>query len=148
MYLEILKIFSNFITKILLSVVIIYIAFRPQNYKKLVKQLIIFYLVSFVFGGCVFALMYFIQPQLVEIKNGVFVGAYPIKIAIVGGIVSIIVIFFSFKLVKNKITKKDMIYNMQITIFDNKIKLNRIIRYRKFIKRTNYTNSSCNCREK
>ena len=119
MYLEIIPIYSNFIMKFILSIVITYIAFNPKSLKKLIKNLIIFYLVSFVFGGCVFALMYFLKPQMAQIRNGVFVGAYPLKIALVGGIISFIIIQISFKLVKSKLSKKDMIYDIEVTL-DNK----------------------------
>ena len=119
MYLEIIPIYSNFIMKFILSIVITYIAVNPKSLKKLIKNLIIFYLVSFVFGGCVFALMYFLKPQMAQIRNGVFVGAYPLKIALVGGIISFIIIQISFKLVKSKLSKKDMIYDIEVTL-DNK----------------------------
>ena len=119
MYLEIIPIYSNFIMKFILSIVITYIAFNLKSLKKLIKNLIIFYLVSFVFGGCVFALMYFLKPQMAQIRNGVFVGAYPLKIALVGGIISFIIIQISFKLVKSKLSKKDMIYDIEVTL-DNK----------------------------
>ena len=116
MYLNIIPIYSNFFMKLLLSVVIVYAAFRPKSVKKLIKDLVIFYLVSFVFGGCVFALMYFFKPQMVQIRNGVFVGAYPIKVAIVGGIVAFIVLQVSFKIVKTRISKKDMIYTIEVNV--------------------------------
>lgn len=50
MYLQVFPLFSNFLLKMLLSVAIMYIAFVPRNVKRLIKDLIIFYLVSFVFG--------------------------------------------------------------------------------------------------
>lgn len=60
--------------------------------------------------------MYFISPKLALIKNGVFVGAYPLKIALVGGGLSFIIVQIAFKLVKSKLSKKDVIYNVKITI--------------------------------
>lgn len=116
MYLNILPIYSNFAMKILLSIAIVFIAFKPTSLKKLAKDLLIFYFVSFVFGGCVFALMYFFKPQMAEIRNGVFVGSYPIKIALIGAFIAFIIVQISFKLVKNKLSKKDMIYNVEIII--------------------------------
>ena len=127
MYLNIIPIYSNFIMKLILSVVIVYIAFKPKTFKKLIKNLTIFYLVSFVFGGCVFALMYFIQPQLVQIRNGVFVGDYPIKVALMGGVISLIIIQISFKIVKTKLSKKDMIYQIGITINSKSIKIKALL---------------------
>ena len=116
MYLNIIPIYSNFFMKIILSVTIIFLAFRPKSMKMMVKDLIIFYLVSFVFGGCVFALMYFLQPQMAQIRNGVFVGEYPLKVALVGGFVSFIIVQIGFKLVKNKLSKKDMIYEIEVDL--------------------------------
>lgn len=47
-------------------------------------------------------------------------GTYPIKIAFIGGIVGFIIIYLSFKLIKNGITKKNMLCEIDI-IFENKI---------------------------
>lgn len=116
MYLNIIPIYSNFIMKLILSFAIVYIAFKPKSFKKFIKDLTIFYLVSFVFGGCVFALMYFLQPQMAQIKNGVFVGAYPLKIALIGGVLAFIIVQISFKIVKTKLTKKDMLYDIEFFI--------------------------------
>lgn len=127
MYLNIVPLYSNFIMKFILSVAIMYITFKPKTLKLLIKDLIIFYLVSFVFGGCVFALMYFLQPQMVQIRNGVFVGAYPIKIALVGGLISFVIVQISFKLVKTKLSKKDMIYEIQIYLNDKVAKVNALL---------------------
>ena len=127
MYLNIIPIYSNFIMKLVLSIAMVYIAFKPKTFKKLIKNLIIFYLVSFVFGGCVFALMYFIQPQLAQIRNGVFVGAYPLKVALIGGLISFAIIQISFKIVKTKLSKKDMIYQIEITINNKSIKTKALL---------------------
>lgn len=110
-----LEIYSNFIFKILLSVIMIYIAFHPSNVKLLFKELIIFYLVSFAFGGCAFALLYFIKPQDILVRNGVLTGTYPIKIALLGGIVGFVIVNIAFKVVKGKLSKKDMF--CEVTIF-------------------------------
>ena len=127
MYLNIIPIYSSFIMKIVLSVVIVYVAFKVKSFKKLVKNLVIFYLVSFVFGGCVFALMYFLQPQLAQIRHGVFVGAYPIKVALVGGLVSFAVLQVSFRIVKTKLSKKDMIYDVQLIIGEKNVKVKALL---------------------
>ena len=96
----------------------VYIALNPKELKKLAKQLVIFYLTSFVFGGCAFALLYFVRPQDVLMKNGVYIGTYPIKITLLGGIVGFIITNIAFKIIKTKLKKKDMIYKIKIQIFD------------------------------
>ena len=117
-YLNILPIYSNLVTKIILSIIMVYVALNPREIKKLAKQLIIFYLTSFVFGGCAFALLYFIRPQDVLMKNGVYIGTYPIKIALLGGIVGFIITNIAFKIIKIKLRKKDMVYKIKIQIFE------------------------------
>lgn len=120
-YLEILPIYSSFGMKIILSILMVYIAFHSKNIKNLCKQLVFFYLTSFAFGGCAFALLYFIKPQNILMRNGVYVGTYPIKIALLGGIVGFIITHIAFKIVKTKLRKKDMIYEIKIKIGEKKL---------------------------
>ena len=127
MYLNIIPISSNFFMKIILSIVIVYISLNPRTIKNLIKDLVIFYLVSFVFGGCVFALMYFFQPQMAEIRNGVFVGSYPLKVALIGGVVAFVILQISFKLVKTRFSKKDMIFDIEVFINNKSVKTKALL---------------------
>ena len=81
-YVSGLKIYSNFFLKLILSIIIIYISFNPKSLKKLLKFTLIFYLTSFVFGGAAFALIYIVKPQDILMKNGLFLGTYPLKTVI------------------------------------------------------------------
>lgn len=102
------KIYSNIILKVILSVVIVYIAFKPANIRSFLKHIIIFYLTSFTFGGVAFALLYFVRPQDILFQNEVLIGTYPIKMILAGGILGFIIITFAFKNIKGKLTRKDM----------------------------------------
>ena len=119
-YMGILKLYSNIIMKILLSILIVYIAFNPQSIKKMWKNLVIFYLTSFIFGGVAFALIYILKPQDILMKNGLFLGTYPLKTVLLGAIISLLVILVGFKIVKGKFSKKDMFCDLEIKI-NNKI---------------------------
>ena len=120
-YMGVLKIYSNIFFKIILSIIMIYLAFTPNTIKLLIKELIFFYLISFVFGGCAFALLYFIKPQNILIRNGSYVGTYPIKIAILGGIVGFTIIVVALKLIKSKLRKKDISYEITIWLGEKNI---------------------------
>lgn len=126
-YLEILPIYSSFGMKVVLSILMVYIAFKPKGVKILSKQLIIFYLTSFVFGGCAFALLYFIKPQDILMRNGVYVGTYPIKIALLGGIVGFIITYIAFRIVKTKLRRKDILYNIEITLQEKRLKVKAML---------------------
>ena len=69
-YMSIIHAYSNIFLKIILSVIIIYVSFNAQNLKSLLKQLLLFYLTSFAFGGAAFALIYIIKPQEILMRNG------------------------------------------------------------------------------
>lgn len=119
--------FSNIIVKILLSIVIILISFYPKSIRIFLKQLILFYLISFVFGGCAIFLLYFIKPQNVLIRDGVYVGKYPLKVAILAGIVGFALTKISFRLVREKISRKDMYVKLSIFLNDNNVQVKALI---------------------
>jgi len=60
-------------------------------------------------------------------KNGVYIGTYPLKIALLGGIVGFIITHIAFKIVKNKIVKKDMIYQITIIINEKQITIHAML---------------------
>ncbi len=115
-YLSILEIYASIILKIILSIVMIYVAFNPQTIKKMWKDILLFYLTSFVFGGAAFALIYIVKPQEILMKNGLFLGTYPLKTIILGAIIAFIIIMTAFTVVKSKITKKDMFCEVEIQL--------------------------------
>ena len=63
LYTSILKIYSSIVLKLMLSIAMVYIAFKPKNIKSFLKGIAIFYLTSFTFGGVAFAFLYFINPE-------------------------------------------------------------------------------------
>ena len=126
-YMGIIKVYSSIILKIILSVLIIYIEFNPQNIKKMCKDLLLFYLVSFVFGGAAFALIYIIKPQNILMKNGLFLGTYTLKTVMLGAVVAFCIIIGAFAIIKNKISKKDMFCEIEILINQKKIKTKAMI---------------------
>ena len=126
-YISSLEIYSTVLLKVLLSIIMIYISFCPQNIKNMLKQLIIFYLTSFVFGGAAFSLLYIIRPQDILMKNGLLLGTYPLKTVMLAGIVGFLIIVIGFKMVKNKICKKDMFCGLTIKINNKEIETRAMI---------------------
>ncbi len=126
-YLSILEMYSSMILKIILSIVMIYIAFNPQTMKKMWKDILLFYLTSFVFGGAAFALIYIVRPQDILMRNGLFLGTYPLKTIVLGAIIAFIIIMTAFTVVKSKITKKDMFCEVEIELNNKKIETTAMI---------------------
>ena len=126
-YTSALEVYTSIILKILLSIIIVYIAYNPQTMKKMWKDIVIFYLVSFVFGGVAFSLIYIVKPQEVLMKNGLFLGTYPLKTIALGTIVAFILIILTVKIIKTKISKKDMFCDIEIKINEEVIRTKAIV---------------------
>lgn len=126
-YISNLQIYSTLILKIILSIIMVYISFEPQSLKKMLKELLIFYLTSFLFGGVAFALLYFVNPKNILAKNGILIGTYPIKIALLGGIIGSAIVITSFKIIKSRISNKDMFCNINLKINEKTIKTRAMI---------------------
>lgn len=115
-YISNLYIYSNIFIKTILSIIIVFVAFNPQNVKSLSKQLLLFYLTTFTFGGVATYLIYVLKPQDIIIKNGIYVGTYVLKVIFIGAILGSVILIIAFKMAKNKITKKDMMCKIKIKL--------------------------------
>lgn len=121
------SVIQNLIFKIAVSVLMIIITFGVYNIKSLVKQLFLFYLVSFTFGGAAFMLLFFLKPEDIIFKNGHLVGTYPIKIALLGGIVGFSIIAITSNIIKDRRKIKSMLCDMEISYNNKSIKLKTMI---------------------
>jgi hypothetical protein len=106
--------FSNLLLKIFISIIMIQIAFGSNKLRIFFKQLIMFYLVSFTFGGVTFMLLFFLNPQNLVLKNNHLVGMYPIKVTLIGGAIGFVVISIVAILIKNKLNENSIIYDLEI----------------------------------
>jgi len=132
--LNILNIYSNILFKIAISIVIIYIAFETKNVINLIKNILFFYLTSFTFGGVALALLYFIKPENILMKNGVYIGTYPIKIALMGGVLGFIIITVAFSIIKKKINRKSTYCNIDVYINGKLATVNALMDTGNFLK--------------
>ena len=126
-YVTEIQIYTSVILKAILAIIMIYVAFNPQNIKKMWKQVALFYLTSFVFGGVALYLIYYIKPQEILMKNGMFVGDYILKVIMLGAIVAFVIIKISLKIIKTKISPKDMYCNIKIKLNEKIVEAKAII---------------------
>ena len=121
------RIFSNFFIKLILSIIIVYIAFNSKELKVFLKQLVVFYLTSFVFGGAAFAFIYIIKPQNILMKNGLFLGTYTLKTVVISTIIAFVIIILTFRFVKNKFSKKDIYKEIDVAIEEKVVRVKAIV---------------------
>ena len=104
----------NVLLKIIISLIMIFTAFKSLNIKKRVEQLLLFYLVSFTFGGIAFMFIFFINSQKLLLKNRTLIGIQPIKITILSGIFGYIIVILVSRINKYKFNKKSIICDLEI----------------------------------
>ena len=126
-YIKTFSIVQNLIFKIAVSILMIIITFGIKDLKTMAKQLGIFYLVSFTFGGAAFMLLFFLKPEDIIFKNGHLVGTYPIKIAMLGGIVGFSIIAIVSNIIRDRRKIKSMLCDMEIFYNERKVKLKTMI---------------------
>lgn len=54
-------------------------------------------------------------------------GTYPLKLILIGGLIGFFTIIISFKSIKNKLSKKDMLCNISVIFEEGKVDINAII---------------------
>ena len=133
-YMSAFKIYSNIGLKFVLSVIMIYIAFNPKSVKQLFKFTLIFYLTSFVFGGAAFALIYIVKPQDILRNNGLILNSDSLKVIFISAIIAFVIIIIGFKVVKNKISAKDMYCHINIKLNHKEIETKAMIDTGNFLK--------------
>lgn len=121
------ELYLNTLLKIILSIIMIYISFTPKNFKEMFKMIVLFYLISFVFGGAALGMIYMVNTGKISIQNGMIVGKYTIKTILIGVIIAFITSILAFKLVKSKFSKNDLFCNIIIKINNKEIKTKAMV---------------------
>lgn len=117
--------------KIVLSIVIIYISFNSKDFKNLIKQVIFFYLISFIFAGASLAVIYMVNSNNISIQNGAIIGEYTLRTILIGIIISFFIMMAALKFIK----KRQNIYcNIRIKLNNQEIITNAMIDTGNFLK--------------
>ena len=106
--------FQSLILKVIISIIIVKVSYNPQKIKYLIKNLILFYLVSLTFGGAAFMLLYFVNPKNIISKDGILIGTYPLRITIMGAFFGLLLIGLVAKIIKDRMSKKEMLCDLEI----------------------------------
>ena len=124
---------GSLIIKIVLSIVMIKVAYNIKFNKGLIKTLIVFYLISFATAGIAMALIYSNAFTIVKFENNPenitrkMSQQSLMKNAIISGSIGFIITFLAFKYDKSKITKNDLICELIIKIGNKKVRLKALI---------------------
>lgn len=116
--------FHQILLKLLLSIVLIIIAFHFKKVTECAKTLFCFYLVTCFIGGVSFGLSFLLNIYTIQENGIIYVTDFPV--IVVAGATLICVLFGRYLLVflKNKMNLETYIYPIEIFIEEHKIKIN------------------------
>ncbi len=114
--------FLLFLSKAFVCLLIAFIAFRCQNVKAVLKKGMLVLLLTYSYGGALYAVKYFLQASFLTMHNGVFyfdLNAY--------GLIAIFVVFYFVvfiikKYVFNK-SSTDMIYELTLIHKEKEVRI-------------------------
>lgn len=123
-----LEILANPISKILLSMVIIRISFNYSNLRVFLKELMGFYIISFIFAGATIGIFYSsgslnsILNTKVDLLNG-----FPVKYLVIGVVISIIMAKAVFQYFHLRSTRENYIAAVTISYNGQIIQLSALL---------------------
>ncbi|MBR3882428.1 MAG: sigma-E processing peptidase SpoIIGA [Clostridia bacterium] len=104
---------EKFIFKFVLSIVMINMTFGFKK-KKLLFNLVVFYLVSLSFGGLSFATLFFINSEKIIIKNDMFLGISLLESIVIASIICFVLILVLIVCLKIYEKKKSELIEIEI----------------------------------
>lgn len=96
-----LHILYSFLMKFLVSMVMIAIAFTPYSFRQFLKLLLLFYLETFIIGGCIIAVFYIINGDIDAAYGSLLINSISSSYLIYGSIISIIFVKLGFDYFEN-----------------------------------------------
>jgi len=121
------KVLYSVVMKVILSFLIVVIAFAPATLSGFVKQLSVFYLVSFVLGGAVFGLFYFTNTGITIGRGIFFIKGIPLSILIGAGGITMVFIKFCVIPLYNYLERKSLYITFDVLIGDMEASIRGLI---------------------
>jgi len=121
------RVLYSMVMKVLLSFLMVVIAFTPSKFREFIKQLSMFYLISFVLGGAVFGLFYFTNTGL-PLVNGIFFirGVSP-NILVGAGILTLVFVRLCVMPLYNLLEKRALYFNFTVCSEGKEIRLKGLL---------------------
>lgn len=118
------------ISKVLIALLLVKIGFNSSKIKNIIKEAIVLFMVTFVYSGCALGFLHFMKPKVIYIVNGMVIGGeYIFELLLISACISFALIKISMKLIKlkQKLTKSDMICEIEIKLDDRSVKMKALL---------------------
>lgn len=115
-------------TKIIISMIIVKVAYNSKNIKLFLNEILGFYLVSFIFAGVTIGLSYAAINPFDLLKSGnLDNGKFNVKFLVYGITIAIFISYKLFNYHNKKILKKDYVTELKISLNNKTVSINALI---------------------
>lgn len=125
-----LKLYYTLIAKLLFSMLLVAVAYKIDRVKAFFTLLLLFYMVSFTFGGAALALFYFTNVGAylgALLSNGVIYINLPWKLLLISTAAAYIVISVGWHLYRRIANRRQLIHPLTLTVGDKTITLDALM---------------------
>lgn len=107
--------------QLITSILVVWVAFKPDKIKIFFKELIVFYFITFLFGGISFAIMNLKNEGVLKIVGGVLVGNFNLVFVFSSAFIGFAILYFILKEKNKHVFKKIIIgvddFEFEINVF-------------------------------
>jgi len=118
---------GKFIIKFSISILMIVVAFNPEKFNLFLKQISVFYFISFIFAGTTIGLYYILNSNIVLSNISFHTSKELIRFLIIGIGLSTILIRYIFKYHRVKMNKENFLTRVTINLNNRRVNLVALI---------------------
>lgn len=118
------------ISKIAVAMVLVKICYGSSKLKSVLKESLIFLVISCIYAGCALAFVHLAKPKVLYMVNGIIIGGeYIFELVLLSALVGFLLIKVSMKMIKFKqwLNKKDMLGNLEIINNHKSVKMHALL---------------------
>lgn len=127
LFLPELHILYSFIFKIIVSIIMVFIAFTPREIKKFLKLIFLFYTEAFILGGGIIGFFYLIYGDINTLDSVFLLSKISTKFIILGSFIASLFVKIGFDIFENYYKEKEYSVELEIYINGKSCKVNGLI---------------------
>ncbi|MFZ5352669.1 MAG: sigma-E processing peptidase SpoIIGA [Bacillota bacterium] len=102
--------------KLMLSLLLVIIAFTPDNLKDFAKFTGVFYLISFIFGGAAFGLYYFISGFSSTVNGISYISQFPVKLLLLAIVIAYLTVRYCWDYIQYRVKRERIITKLLVLL--------------------------------
>ncbi|MEF9952673.1 MAG: sigma-E processing peptidase SpoIIGA [Clostridium sp.] len=122
-----MHIFYTLVFKVLVSIIMVYIAFTPRSIRVYIKYVFVFYTEAFLLGGGIIGLFFMVYGDINSLDGAFMLNSISPLFIIVGSFVTTLFIKIGFDVFESYFKEKDMEVELEIFINGKSCKVNGFI---------------------